>query len=388
MNDVVPIYADYNATTPVDPEIIDEMLPYLRRHYGNPSSTHWFGLQARQAVVNARERVAACIGCSPEEIIFTSGGSESNNLAIKGASLKNRARGKHIVTSIIEHPSVLNPCRYLETMGFEVTYLPVDEYGLVSVDDVRNAVRDDTVLITIMHANNEVGTVEPIAEIGLLAKEMGIYFHSDAAQSIGKIEVDVDTLGVDMLTIVGHKFYAPKGVGALYLREGTFIDPLIHGASHEFGLRAGTEAVPSLVALGKACEMAKNSLTLLSRRLMQLRERLYELIIMEVPALKLNGHPTMRLPNTLNLAFPGVLASDLLLETPEVAASPGSACHADTMEISPVLRAMGVEDKYALGSIRLSVGKWTSESEIDEIADLLTARYGRLLEGHRHSAAG
>jgi len=379
-----PFYIDYNATTPIDPEVIDEMLPYLREHFGNPSSTHWFGNQARQAVELARMRVADCIGCGPNEVIFTSGGSESNNFAIKGICYGNRHRGNHIITSTIEHPSVLQPCRYLETQGFEVTYLGVDEYGMVSLDELRDAVRKETILITIMHSNNEVGTIEPIAEIGLFAKEMGIYFHSDAAQSIGKVPVSVDDLAVDLLTIVGHKFYAPKGVGALYIREGTEIDPLIHGAAHEFGLRAGTEAVASIVALGKACEMAKDSLGTIPPRLLRLRERLFELLITELSTIQLNGHPASRLPNTLNIAFPGVLAGDLLAAIPEVAASPGSACHAESCEISPVLKAMGVAESHALGSIRFSFGKWNEEPEIDEVADLLIARYQTLLEGHRH----
>ncbi|MBE0447764.1 MAG: cysteine desulfurase [Actinobacteria bacterium] len=384
MNAEKPIYIDYNATTPIDPEVIEEMMPYLRDHFGNPSSTHWYGTQARQAVEKARERVADCIGCAPHEVVFTSGGSESNNFAIKGICYGNRHHGKHIITGAIEHPSVLQSCKYLEAQGFEVTYVPVDEYGLVSVDDIHNAVRKDTVLITIMHANNEVGTIEPIGEIGLFAKEMGIYFHSDAAQSIGKIAVNVDDLGVDLLTVVGHKFYAPKGIGALYIREGTEIDPLIHGAAHEFGLRAGTEAVAPIVALGKACKMAKESLNSIPARLFRFRERLHEFLTADIQHLRLNGHPTSRLPNTLNLSFPGVLASDLLAAMPEIAASPGSACHAESCEISPVLKAMGVEERYALGSIRLSFGKWNRESEIDDIADLLSARYELLLKGHKY----
>ncbi|HZD59568.1 MAG TPA: cysteine desulfurase family protein [Anaerolineae bacterium] len=379
-----PIYVDYNATTPIDPDVIEEMIPYLRNNFGNPSSTHWYGVQAKEAVNKARERIANCIGCSPREVIFTSGGSESNNFAIKGICYGNRHHGKHIITSTIEHPSVLQPCKYLEGQGFEVTYIPVDEYGMVSVDDVRNAVRKDTILITIMHANNEVGTIEPIGEIGVFAKEMGIYFHSDAAQSIGKVAIAVDDLGVDLLTIVGHKFYAPKGIGALYVREGTEIDPLIHGAAHEFGLRAGTEAVSQIVALGKACEMAIESLDSIGTRLHRLRERLYELLMSSITHMELNGHPTSRLPNTLNIGLPGVLAGDLLAAIPEIAASPGSACHAESCEISPVLKAMGVEPNYALGSIRLSLGKWNTESEIDDIADLLAARYELLLDGHRH----
>lgn len=383
-----PIYADYNATTPVDDEVIDEMLPFFGKYFGNPSSNHLFGKQAHEAVDMARNRVAAAIRCAPHEVIFTSGGSESNNLAIKGVAFKNKGRGGHIITSTIEHPSVLNPCLYLEAQGFDVTYLPVDEYGLISVDDLSSAIGDETILITLMHANNEVGTVEPISEAGLLAKELGIYFHTDAAQTLGKIPVDVDELGVDLLTIAGHKLYAPKGVGALYVREGTRLEPLIHGAAHEFGLRAGTEAVASIVALGKACEMAANGLEHLSLRLGKFRERLFQLILMDAPGLRLNGHPANHLPNTLSLGFPGVIGAELLSHTPEVAASPGSACHSGSTEISPVLSAMGVAREYALGTIRLSLGKYTTEEEIDAMAGALCTSYIRLLDGDSRKAYG
>jgi len=384
MSEKPPIYVDYNASTPVEPAVIEEMLPYMRQYFGNPSSSHWYGKQSREAVKKARERTAYCMGCNPEEIIFTSGGSEANNLAIKGVAYANRHHGKHIITSIIDHPATLEPCRYLEKQGFEVTYLPVDEYGIVSVDDVKDAVRDDTILITIMHANNEVGTIEPIDDIGMIAKEFGIYFHTDAAQSFGKIPVNVDELGVDLLSMAGHKFYAPKGSGALYIREGTEIDPIIHGASQEYGLRAGTEAVAQVVALGKACEIISHSLDELSRHLFNLRERLHEQLLASVPNLRLNGHPTKRLPNTINVAFTGVTATDLLAETPEIAASPGAACHAEACSISHVLSAMGVPENYALGSIRLSVGKWSTEDEVDDVADFLSSHYMRLLEGHKH----
>jgi len=384
MSEKLPIYVDYNASTPVDPAVLEEMLPYMRQYFGNPSSSHLYGKQSREAIKIARERTASCMGCSPEEVIFTSGGSEANNLAIKGVAYANRHHGKHIITSAIEHPATLEPCRYLEKQGFEVTYLSVDEYGMVSVDAVRDAVRDDTVLITIMHANNEVGTIEPIEDIGMIAKEYGINFHTDAAQSFGKIPVNVDDLGVDLLSMAGHKFYAPKGTGALYVREGTEIEPIIHGASQEFGLRAGTEAVAQIVALGKACEVVSNSLDELSRHLFNLSERLHEQLLGNLTSLRLNGHPTKRLPNTINVSFPGVAASDLLTETPEIAASPGAACHAESCSVSHVLGAMGVPENYALGSIRLSVGKWSTDDEVDDVADLLSSRYVRLLEGHKH----
>ncbi|MHB8841121.1 MAG: cysteine desulfurase family protein [Candidatus Aquicultor sp.] len=383
-----PIYADYNASTPVDPAVSAEMIPYLTEYFGNPSSAHWYGKQSRKAVVKARQQVADCLGCTPQEVIFTSGGSESNNLAIKGIAHANRHHGSHIITSDVEHPSVIEPCRRLEKEGFELTVLPVDEYGMVSVEDVRNTIRKDTILITIMHANNEVGTIQPIEDIGMMAKELGIYFHTDAAQSVGKIPVNVDDLGVDLLTVAGHKFYAPKGVGALYVREGTEIEPIIDGASQEFGLRAGTEAVAMIVALGKACEVATESLDQVSAHLLRLGQRMYEHFATDVPNFRLNGHPTDRVPNTLNIGFPGVLASDLLASTPEVAASPGSACQAESLEISHVLMAMGVEETYAMGSLRISLGKWSTDDEIDTIVDLLSARYESLLEGHTHQSAG
>lgn len=383
-----PIYADYNATTPVDDEVIAEMLPFLGKRFGNPSSDHLFGKQAHDAVDTARNRVAAAIGCAAHEVVFTSGGSESNNLAIKGVAFENKERGRHIITCTIEHPSVLNPCLYLAAQGFDVTYLPVDEYGLIAVDDLSSAIRDETTLITIMHANNEVGTVEPISEAARLAEELGIYFHTDAAQTLGKIPVDVDELGVDLLTIAGHKLYAPKGVGALYVREGTRLEPQMHGAAHEFGLRAGTEAVASIVALGKACEMAADGQEHLSLRLTKFRERLFQLLLMDAPGLRLNGHPAKHLPNTLSLGFPGVIGAELLSNTPEVAASPGSACHSGSTKISPVLSAMGVAHEYALGAIRLSLGKYTTEDEIDAIAEALCTSYIRMLDGESRKAHG
>ncbi len=382
-----PIYADYNASTPVDPAVSAEMIPYLTDYFGNPSSAHWYGKQSRKAVVKARQQVADCLGCTPQEVIFTSGGSESNNLAIKGIAHANRHHGNHIITCDIEHPSVIEPCRRLEKEGFEITVLPVDEYGMVSVEDLRSAIRKDTILITIMHANNEVGTIQPVEDIGMMAKELGIYFHTDAAQTMGKIPVNTDSLGVDLLTVAGHKFYAPKGVGALYVSEGTDIRPIIDGASQEFGLRAGTEAVAMIVALGKACEVAAESLDHVSSHLHRLGQRMYEHFATDVRDFRLNGHPTNRLPNTLNIGFPGVLAADLLASTPEVAVSPGSACHAESLEISHVLTAMGVEKTYAMGSLRISLGKWSTDDEIDTIVDLLSARYESLLEGHAHQSA-
>lgn len=381
------IYADYNATTPVDPEVAEAMIPYLTTYFGNPSSDHEFGYKAKEAVGRARRQVADCLCCKPTEIVFTSGGTEANNMAVIGIATANRERGNHIITCTIEHPSILEPLKYLQSQGFEVTYVPVDRYGMVDPKDIQDALRDSTVLITIMHANNEVGTIQPITEIAGIAQEREIYFHSDAAQTIGKIPALVDCLGVDLLTIAGHKLYAPKGIGALYIKEGTAIDPLIRGASQELGMRAGTEPVAGIVALGKACEIAASSLERVSSRLHNLSERLYELLIMNTGEVKLNGHPTLRLPNTLNISFPGILGPDLLASCPEIAASPGSACHAGSKDISPVLKAMGIEETFALGAVRISVGKWTTDDEVDEIVDLLSARYSMLLEGHTHKRA-
>ncbi|MEW5706843.1 MAG: cysteine desulfurase family protein [Actinomycetota bacterium] len=375
-----PIYVDYNATTPVDPAVLEEMFPYFSESFGNPSSFNWYGLKAKEAIDQARSRVADCLGCQPHEIIFTSGGTESNNLAIKGVAYACQYRGNHIITSAIEHPSVYMPCEYLRKQGFDITYVPVDEYGIVSVDDIRNAIKNSTILISVMHANNEVGTIQPIEEIGLMSKELGIYFHTDAAQSFGKIPVNVDDLGVDLLTLTGHKFYAPKCSGALYVREGTKIDPLINGSPQEFGLRAGTESVPSIVGLGKACHVISSSLEKISDHLLRLRERLFEQLVSEIPGIRLNGHPTQRVPNTLNISFPGVHAKELLAATPEIAASTGVMSHSQPEEISHVLKAMGVEERYALGAIRLSVGRWTSDTDVDDIVDYLSSRYFSLVE--------
>ncbi|MCL6472124.1 MAG: cysteine desulfurase [Firmicutes bacterium] len=381
-----PIYADYNSTTPVDAAVFEEMLPYFSDYFGNASSKHWYGYKSREAIELARHRVSECIGCRPHEVIFTSGATESNNFALKGIAYANQHHGKHIITTSVEHQSVLQPCRYLESQGFSLTILPVDDYGMVSVDDLKDAIREDTILISVMHANNEVGTIEPIPEIGNIAKEFGIYFHSDAAQTIGKIPVNVDDLGVDLLSISGHKFYGPKGVGAIYIREGTEIDPLIGGNSQEFRLRSGSENVPGIVGLGKACQIVAESLNQSSSHMLKMRERLFELFITSVPQVLLIGHPTARVPNTVNLAFPGVVARDLLLATPEVSALAEAECDVERYQISHVLKAMHIPETYALGSIRFSFGKWTTEYEIDDIVDFISARYEQLLEGHHHAA--
>jgi len=379
-----PIYLDYNATTPIDPAVRGAMLPYLAEHFGNPSSSYVYGKRAKEAVEKARGQVAALIGATSGEIIFTSGGSESDNQAIIGAALANRERGKHIITLSIEHPAVLNTCHYLEeSLGFRVTYLPVDGYGLVDPEDVRRVITQDTVLITIMHANNEVGTIEPIKEIGMIAKGRGIVFHTDAAQSCGKIEVDVKQLRVDLLTIAGHKLYAPKGIGALYVRRGVKIDSFIHGAGQENGRRAGTENVPYIVGLGTACEIARNSLPSYQKEVKLLRDRLHAKIGAGLgrDVVRLNGHPERRLPNTLNLSILGIVGEELLRQLPEIAASTGAACHAGSTEPSSVLLAMGLSREWALGALRLTLGRWSTEQEIDMAGELIVERTRHLTAG-------
>ncbi|MSP14011.1 MAG: cysteine desulfurase [Chloroflexi bacterium] len=373
-----PIYLDYNATTPVDPSVAAAMLPYLQQHFGNPSSSHEYGRQARAGVERAREEVAELLGCAPDEIIFTAGGSESDNLALKGIAEAYQDRGDHLITSQVEHPAILETCRYLERRGFRVTYVPVDRYGRVEPDDVAQAITSRTILVTIMHANNEVGTIQPIAAIGHIARAHGILFHTDAAQSVGKIPTRVDELQVDLLTVAGHKLYAPKGVGALYIRRGVHIEPLIHGASHEGGRRAGTENVPGILGLGEACRIAGEDLDKSARRLQDLRDRLHQGLTRCMEGLYLNGHPTERLPNTLNVSFAGVNSGDLLAMSPEVAASTGSACHAGHTEPSAILLALGVSRELALGAVRFSLGRWTTEEEVDQVVTVLAERLSTL----------
>ena len=369
------IYLDYNATTPIDPGVANAMRPFLEGFFGNPSSIHSEGLKAKQAVENARKQVAAMLNCHPDEIIFTSGGSESNNFAIKGIALANRGKGNHIITTSIEHPSVLEVCHYLEKQGFIVTYLPVDEFGQVNPSDVKQNIRPTTILVTVMHANNETGTIQPIELISKIVTEHGIPFHSDAAQSIGKIEVDVQKMGVDLLTLAGHKIYAPKGVGALYIRRGIHPEKLIHGADHEQDLRAGTENVMSVVGFGEACRIIANSPPAWNEDLWELRDFLFNAIKQEIPEIKLNGHPEERLPNTLNISFPGVEASLLIERMNPVAASAGAACHSGSEVISPVLSAMKVPDFLAMGSVRFSLGRMNIKSEIEAAIPLIIRAY-------------
>jgi cysteine desulfurase len=358
------IYLDYNASTPILPEVRAAMLPYLAEHYGNPSSTHWAGAPAAEAVAHARTQLAGLLGCSPAEVVFTSGGTEANNTALKGVVEAAGVERPHVVTTRIEHPAVLEPCRYLERHGVAVTYVGVDLTGLVDPDDIAAALRPQTVLVSVMHANNEVGTVQPIAEIAGIAHGAGVLFHSDAAQSVGKIPTKVDELGVDLLSVAAHKFYGPKGVGALYVRAGTKLEPFVHGAGHEGGRRAGTENVLLDVGLGAAAGLAGDlSWTKeVRRRRDRLWERLQQLWGEQVA---LNGHPTRRLPNTLNVSFVGGDGREILAAMPEIAASTGSACHSGGTEPSPVLAAMGVPRDVGAGAIRFSLGRLTTEAEID-----------------------
>ena len=373
--DKEPIYLDYNASTPIAPEVVEAMLPFLRQHFGKPSSAHWAGAPAKQAVEKARAQVANLVGCEPDEVVFTSGGTEANNHAIKGVFFALRSRGDHIVTTQIEHPAVLNPCRFLETLGAKVTRLPVDGTGLVNPDDVRRAITPRTILVSVMHANNEVGTVQPVAEIARIAHEQGVLVHSDAAQSVGKIPASVKELGVDLLSIAGHKLYAPKGVGALFIRRGVELEPLLHGAGHEAGRRAGTENVLLDVALGAACELVSKDMDALARHQANLRDHLLAgLKSLYGDAVHLNGHPVKRLPNTLNISFAGRLGSEVLATLQTVAASTGSACHSGRPELSPVLAAMGVPESIGLGAVRFSLGRSTTREEIDEVLNLCRLR--------------
>ncbi len=364
------IYLDFNATTPIAPEVAAAINQALTESFGNPSSEHWAGLPARQAVENARAQVAALLHCSSDEVVFTSGGSESNNHALKGAFFAHGERGGHIITTQVEHPAVLNPCRFLERLGASVTYLPVDRFRRVDPEDVRHALTPRTRLISLMHANNEVGTLQPISEIARIARERRILFHTDAAQSAGKIPVRVDELGVDLLSLAGHKLYAPKGVGALYVRKGVCLEPLIHGAGHESGRRAGTENILLDVALGTACELAQSWLGVESIR--QLRDLFWELLQTRFgKRVVLNGHPTERLPNTLNVSFVGKIGLTILSGLEGVAASTGSACHSGSVELSPVLKAMKVPPEIGMGAIRFSLGRTTTREEIEQVASRL-----------------
>ncbi|MEX0643261.1 MAG: cysteine desulfurase family protein [Pirellulales bacterium] len=378
------IYLDYNATTPIAPPVLEAMRPYLDAEYGNPSSSHPLGRSAHRAVENARSQVATLLGAAADEIVFTSGGTEANNWAIKGAAFAKRFDGAttsgHLVISAIEHPAVVEPIRFLERLGYEVAVVGVDRRGAIDADAVRAALRPDTLLVSVMHANNEVGTIQPIRTIAQHCRAAGVLLHTDAAQSVGKVRVHVDELGVDLLTVAGHKLYAPKGVGALYVRRGVRLEPLLHGASHERGLRAGTENVPYIVALGAAAAMAGDGFDEMSSTMERLRDRLLARLRANIsPALTVNGEGAPRLPNTLSVNFPGVQGGDLLRLCPELCASTGSACHSGSTSLSSTLAAMGVAAAEGAGCVRLSVGRFTQEEEIDRAADWLAAAWQCLM---------
>lgn len=365
-----PIYLDFNASTPVGPEVAAAMREVLDAPFGNPSSDHWAGKPAREAVDKARAQVARLLACDSREIVFTSGGSEANNHALKGTYFARGRPDAHIITTQVEHPAIINPCRFLKRLGANVTYLPVDGFGQLDPEDVRRAVTPSTILISVMHANNEVGTIQPIEEISRFAREAGILFHTDAAQSVGKIATKVRDLGVDLLSLAGHKLYAPKGVGALYIRDGARLEPLIHGAGHESGRRAGTENVLLDVGLGAACKLAQSWLGMRSTQ--KLRDLFWDLLQAEFgDRVVLNGHPGERLPNTLNVSFVGRIGSDILHGLDDVGASTGSACHSGSVELSPVLKAMAVAPLIGMGAIRFSLGRTTTAEEIQEVVDRL-----------------
>src|SRR3989339_1043170 len=375
------IYIDHNATTPVHPEVLSSMLPYFKEFYGNPSSIHSFGQETRKAIEDSREKVAKLLGAESSEIIFTSCGTESNNHAIKGTAFSLQNKGKHIITSKIEHHAVIEVCEYLsKKFGFEITYIPVDKYGIVNPEDVKKAITDKTILISIMHINNETGTIQPIEEIGKIAQERQIVFHTDAVQSVGKIQIDVKKLGVSLLSLSGHKFYAPKGVGILYVRKGLKIHSLFHGGSHEKNRRAGTENVPYIVGIAKALDISHKDMAEESKRILYLREKLEKGILDKIEYSQINGHPENRIYNTSNISFDFIEGEGLLLslDMEGIAASTGSACTSGTLEPSHVLAAMGVSPTKSQGSIRFSLGRQNTEAEIDKLLEVLPNIVSRL----------
>lgn len=374
------VYFDNNATTPVHPDVTVAIKPFLDELYGNPSSIHWGGRATKAAIDRAREQIAEMIQAKPGEIVITGSGTESDNSAIKGVVYGHSGRGNHIITTTVEHPGVLNTCRYLETKGFRVTYLPVDACGLIDPGDVKKAIRQGTILISVMYANNETGALSPIGEIGKIAREAGVLFHSDMVQAMGKIDIDIEALNVDLASFSGHKVYAPKGVGALYLREGLAIDSLIHGGHQEEGRRAGTENVLGIVAFGCACEVTKKEMQDQNCRIEDLRKRLFDGILKRVDRVDLNGHPTRRLPNTLNLSFDAVEAESFLiaLDLQEIAVSAGAACSAGAMEPSHVLLAMGMPPHICQSALRFSLGRENTENDIDYTLSVIPEIVDRL----------
>ncbi|MDZ7662963.1 cysteine desulfurase family protein [Thiohalophilus sp.] len=379
-----PVYLDYNATTPVDPQVQATIAEVLQETFGNPSSSHVYGQQARAVIERGRQQVADLIQAQTSEIVFTASASEANNLAILGTACARQAQGRHLITSAVEHPSVLQPFNYLQQQGWELTVLPVDEFGRVDPGDLEQAIRPDTVLVSIMHANNEVGTIQPIEAIAAITRQHGIPLHVDAAQSAGKIPVEVNALGADLLTLAGHKFYAPKGIGALYIKEGIHPNPILFGAAQERGQRTGTENVPYIAGLGVAAQLARAQLDHDATALRNKRNRLHHALLDAIPDLTLNGHPDQRLPNTLNVSFPGVEGKSLLEKASDrIAASTGSACHADSDEVSGVLGAMGIDVQRAVGAVRLSVGRPTPDAEIDSAATALIDAWQACLSAGR-----
>lgn len=365
------IYLDYNASTPIDPAVAAAMRPFLEGYYGNPSSGHWASIEAKDALETARGQVATLLNCHSDEVVFTSGGSEANNLALKGVFFSLRDKGDHIITTRIEHPAIIQPSRFLERLGARVTYLPVDGTGRIDPAGLHRALTPRTILVSIMHANNEVGTIEPIEDCARIAQEHGVLFHTDAAQSVGKISIDVNELGVNLLSVAGHKVYAPKGIGALFVRRGVRLEPLIHGAGHEGGRRAGTESALLAVGLGKACELARDLRPM--DRVHILRDYFWQKLQQKLEnRIVLNGHPTHRLPNTLNVCFVGRNGSEILGRLDGIAASTGSACHSGRIELSPVLEAMGVAPEVGMGAVRFSLGRKTTRQEIDLVTEALT----------------
>jgi cysteine desulfurase len=377
-----PIYLDYNATTPVLPEVVDAMLPYLREHFGNPSSSHVYGRRSQSAVDRARQQVAGLIGCDASEIIFTSGGTEANNLAIRGVAEAREDR-RAVVTTVIEHPATAQPCVWLERHGWRVTRVGVDREGRSSVEEARAAIDTTTALVTVMHSNNETGVLQPVTELAEIARDQGAVMHADAAQSVGKVAVNVRELGVDLLSIAGHKLYAPKGVGALYVRRATPLRPFVLGAGHERGLRPGTENVAYVVGLGVACELAAQGLDQRAARMQRLRDELWERLATQVPGLGLNGDPVRRLPNTLSVRFPRVAGSEVLAGAKVVAASTGSACHAGHERAPGVVLAMGVAEAEALGTVRLTLGRETTVEDVSRAADALIGSWRRIQSERR-----
>lgn len=376
------IYLDHAATTYMKKEVLDAMMPYLTQNYGNPSSVHSFGREARKAIDKAREQTAKALKARFDEIFFTGGGTESDNWAIKGVALANQNKGKHIITSAIEHHAVLYTCEFLEKNGFEVTYLPVDSYGMVDPQDVEKAIRPDTILVSIMFANNEIGTIQPIKEIGAITKEKGVYFHTDAVQAVGHVDIDVNDMNIDLLSLSAHKFYGPKGVGALYVRKGTKITPLLHGGAQERNRRAGTENIPGIIGLGKAIELAYENMEENNKHLIRLRDKLINGIMDRIDDVRLNGHPTLRLPGNVNMSFEYIEGESLLLslDLKGIAASSGSACTSGSLDPSHVLLAIGLSHEIAHGSLRMTLGDENTDEEIDYVLEVLPQIVQRLRE--------